>query len=201
MRHDRDAENEGLKTAYMAIAPVWPGVQPHDNSAPALPEPTPQPCPEPDHPKAAFYRPGPSPCFNGAAWTAVLCRQLRPRAVICEGRLVTDDDSYQLAVRLAGHAASTALQDQPQIQRDLLSASRQVADFRALLDAWEAVFAQQDIGQEFAEMLGTAGMNEAWKRRLQFKVISREIPDALNVLAVRKRISRQKGSPAVPSAY
>jgi hypothetical protein len=64
MRHDRDAENEGLKTAYMAIAPVWPGV-PHDNSPPALPEPTPQPRPEPDHPKAAFYRPGPSPCFNG----------------------------------------------------------------------------------------------------------------------------------------
>jgi hypothetical protein len=90
---------------------------------------------------------------------------------------VIDDDSYQLAARLAGHAASTALQDQPQIQRDLLSASRQVADFRALLDAWAAAFTQQDIGQEFAEMLGTAGMNEVWKRRLQFKVISREIPD------------------------
>jgi hypothetical protein len=27
-------------------------------------------------------------------------------------------------------------------------------------------------------MLGSAGMNEAWKRRLQFKVIVQEIPDA-----------------------
>jgi hypothetical protein len=66
MQHDRDAENEGLKIAYMAIAPVWPGRQPHDYSPPALPEPTPRLRPEPDHPKATFYRPSPSPCFSGA---------------------------------------------------------------------------------------------------------------------------------------
>jgi hypothetical protein len=52
--------------AYIAIAPVWPGTQPQGSSQPALPEPTPQQRPEPDHPKAAFYRPGPSPCFSGA---------------------------------------------------------------------------------------------------------------------------------------
>jgi UDP-N-acetylmuramate-alanine ligase len=90
---------------------------------------------------------------------------------------MTDDDSYQLAARLAGYAASTALQEQPQMRRDLLSASRQIADFHDLLNAWAAAFAQRDIGQEFAEILGTAGMNEAWKRRLQFKVIIQEIPD------------------------
>jgi hypothetical protein len=66
MRNDRDAENEGLKTAYMAIAVVWPGGRPHDNSPMALPEPAPRPHPEPDHPKAAFYRAGPAPCFSGA---------------------------------------------------------------------------------------------------------------------------------------
>jgi hypothetical protein len=83
-----------------------------------------------------------------------------------------------LSERLARYATSSALQDQPQMQGDLLSASQQVADFQALLDAWRAVFAHRDIGQEFAEMLGTAGMNEAWKRRLQFKVIIQETLDA-----------------------
>jgi hypothetical protein len=67
LRHDRDAENEGLKIAYLAVAPVWPGAQPHDSSRPALPEPAPQPHLELEHPKAAFYRPGPPPCFSGAA--------------------------------------------------------------------------------------------------------------------------------------
>jgi hypothetical protein len=61
--HDRDAENEGLKTAYRAIAPVWPGPQIY--SPPALPEPTPPP--QPEHPKAAFYRPAVPPCFSGAS--------------------------------------------------------------------------------------------------------------------------------------
>jgi hypothetical protein len=89
-----------------------------------------------------------------------------------------DANSESLAKRLACYAACPTLQDQPQIQRDLLSASRQVADLHDLLNAWAAVFAHRDIGQEFAEILGTAGMNEAWKRRLQFKVIIQEIPDA-----------------------
>jgi hypothetical protein len=91
---------------------------------------------------------------------------------------MTDDDSEELAARLACYAASSALQDQPQMRRDLLSASRQVADFHDLLDAWRDAFVRRDIGQAFAEMLGSAGMNEAWKRRLQFKVIVQEIPDA-----------------------
>jgi hypothetical protein len=82
-----------------------------------------------------------------------------------------------LAERLVRYAASPALLDQPQMQRDLLSASRQIADFHDLLNAWRTAFAHRDIGQEFAEILG-AGMNEAWKRRLQFKVIIQEIPDA-----------------------
>jgi hypothetical protein len=92
--------------------------------------------------------------------------------------LTNDADSDSLAERLARYAVSPALQDQPQMQRDLLSASEQVADFRDLLNAWTAVFTHRDIGQEFAEILGTAGMNEAWKRRLQFKVIVHESPDA-----------------------
>jgi hypothetical protein len=36
----------------------------------------------------------------------------------------------------------------------------------------------RDIGQEFAEMLGSEGMNEARKRRLSFKVIIQENPEA-----------------------
>jgi hypothetical protein len=91
---------------------------------------------------------------------------------------LNDADSGSLAERLARYAASPALQDQPQMQRDLLSASEQVADFRDLLNAWMAAFTRRDIGQEFAEILGTTGMNEAWKRRLQFKVIVHESPDA-----------------------
>jgi hypothetical protein len=59
MPHDRNAENEGLKIAYAAIAPVWPGAQ-------SLPELAPQPRPEPHHRKAAFYQPAPPPCFSGA---------------------------------------------------------------------------------------------------------------------------------------
>jgi hypothetical protein len=91
--------------------------------------------------------------------------------------LTDDAESDGLAERLADYAALPATQDLPQMQRDLLSASRQVADFHHLLNAWRAAFAHRDIGQEFAEILGTAGMNEAWKRRLQFKVIIQEIPD------------------------
>jgi hypothetical protein len=87
-----------------------------------------------------------------------------------------DDDAHSLAERLARYAASSAVQGRPQMQRDLLSASQQVADFHDLLNAWRAAFAHRDMGQEFAEILG-AGMNEAWKRRLQFKVIIQEIPD------------------------
>jgi hypothetical protein len=89
----------------------------------------------------------------------------------------TNADSDLLARRLACYAASPALQDQPQMQRDLLSASRQVADFEALLNAWRAAFAHREVGQAFAEMLGAEGMNDAWKRRLQFKVIAQENPD------------------------
>jgi hypothetical protein len=49
-----------------------------------------------------------------------------------------DTESDSLASRLACYAASLALQDKPQMQRDLLSASQQVADFHALLNAWRA---------------------------------------------------------------
>jgi hypothetical protein len=88
-----------------------------------------------------------------------------------------DAQSDALAERLAHYAALPATQDQRQMQRDLLSASRQIADFHVLLNAWRAAFAHRDIGQEFAEILGTAGMNEAWKRRLQLKVVTHESPE------------------------
>jgi hypothetical protein len=92
----------------------------------------------------------------------------------------TDDAEFcSLAARLVRYAASPELRDQRQMRRDLLLASRQLADFHDLLTAWRAVFAERDVGQAFAEMLGTVGMNEAWKRRLQFKVVVHEIPDAL----------------------
>jgi hypothetical protein len=64
-----------------------------------------------------------------------------------------DAESDSLAERLARHAASPALQDEPQMQRDLVSASQRVADFQILLNAWRDAFAHRDVGQEFAKML------------------------------------------------
>jgi hypothetical protein len=86
-------------------------------------------------------------------------------------------ESDSLAERLARHAASSAALERPQMQDDLLSASQQVADFQALLSAWRAALASPDIEQEFTEMLGTQGMNEACPHG-QVKVIIPKMPDA-----------------------
>jgi hypothetical protein len=86
---------------------------------------------------------------------------------------MTDDaGSCSLAERLARYAASPGVQDQPQMLQDLLEASEQVSDFQALRRVWSAAFEHLEgqIGQEFAELLGTKGMTDVWRRRRQFKV-------------------------------
>jgi hypothetical protein len=164
MRHDRIAENEGLK--------------PRANSRPALSEPAPQPHPERDHLKGAFYQPSPLPASRAQARTRALCWRLRSPAATFEGRLMSDDDPDKLAARLAGYAASTALRNKPQLRRDLLPASERVSDFQALLRTWQAAFddletvLERHIGQEFAELLGTTGMTGAWKRCLRLEVVT-----------------------------
>jgi hypothetical protein len=90
---------------------------------------------------------------------------------------MTDDaESCSLADRLASYAASPAMRDQPLMRRDLLAASDQVSDFQALLRAWRAAFEhlEDQTGQEFAELLGTKGMTDAWRRRLQFKIVTKD---------------------------
>jgi hypothetical protein len=90
---------------------------------------------------------------------------------------MSDDDPDKLAARLAGYAASTALRNKPQLRRDLLSTSERVNDFQALR-AWQAAFddletvLERHIGQEFAELLGTTGMTDAWKRCLRLEVVT-----------------------------
>jgi hypothetical protein len=107
---------------------------------------------------------------------------------------MTDDDADTLAARLAGYAASVAPQDRPQMQRDLQAASEQVSDFQALLRVWRAALdhletaLERHIGHEFAELLGANGMTEAWKRRLQLKVITGELLDTQETEAGNRRL-------------
>jgi hypothetical protein len=102
-----------------------------------------------------------------------------------------DANSESLAKRLACYAACPTLQDQPQIQRDLLSASRQVADLHDLLNAWAAVFAHRDIGQEFAEILGTAGMMKRGSAACNLKSLFRKSPMRLDGCAMRASEGRR----------
>jgi hypothetical protein len=102
-----------------------------------------------------------------------------------------------LAERLVGYATSALLRDLPQMRRDLVEASERLSAYAALLDAWKAVFRddvtkavfQDDVtdidqlkphlGQQFAELLGTAPGMEAWKHRLRLNlVISDDREDA-----------------------
>jgi hypothetical protein len=162
MRHDRDAENEGLKNRLYGDRSGLARSATAGQFAARAAGTDPAAVPETGSPQGDFLSTFPPPCFSGAARTTATFRQLRPPAVIGEPLMTDGAEPCSLAERLACYVASPALQDQPLMRRDLLEASEQISDFRALLRAWRAAFEHLEgqTGQEFAEWLGTKGMTD-----------------------------------------